>query len=115
MSRKKRQRRERRAKAKLPAVPVTEDMADGLGLTPDQLLDAITKSEAAGFIEVERGPLGLMVRMTTHGQEMARGPVRALPRHLVQTATQLHGDELVAFLDEHSLPVPPEIEDPSIN
>lgn len=115
MSKKKRERKEKREQAKLPTVPVTEEMAVGLGLTVAQLLDTLAKSADAGLIEVVRGPLGIRVRMTAHGREMAQGPVVALPRHLVQTAVKLQGDELVEFLNEHSIPVPPEVEDPSAN
>lgn len=115
MSRKKRLRKMRRQQESLPWIAISQDMADELGLTAEQLLDAVAKSEAAGFVEIERGPLGVRVRMTPEAMAMDHGPMIALPRHLVQQAAALKGDELMAFLDEHAFEVPPEVEDPTAN
>lgn len=117
MSRKKRIRKlhNKEQQQALPWITVSQEMADECCFTAEQLLDAITKSEAAGFVEVERGPLGMRVRMTAHGMSNSTGPLRAIPSHLAQQAAALEGEELKRFLDQHSFPVPPEIENPDAN
>ena len=117
MSRRKRLRKlyHRKQQQALPWISLSQETADEMGLTAEQLLDAITESEAAGFVEVEKGPLGIRVRMTAHGMSKCTGPVMAIPRHLAQQAAALEGEELERFLDQHAIPVPPEIENPDAN